>query len=109
MDRAHGLSFNDKQRCKGRERRESLGTRVELCTTPLKMADELTSNAIGKSFPHFGTLAIHAGQDPEQWNSRAVVPPIFMSSTYQQDAPGVHRVTTNAIIPCCIPVRSHLI
>ncbi|XP_067028412.1 cystathionine gamma-lyase-like [Acropora muricata] len=55
------------------------------------MADELTSNAIGKSFPHFGTLAIHAGQDPEQWNSRAVVPPIFMSSTYQQDAPGVHR------------------
>ena len=109
----HGLSFNDKdanvQRCKGRERRESLGTRVELFTTPSKMADELTSNAIGKSFPHFGTLAIHAGQDPEQWNSRAVVPPIFMSSTYQQDAPGVHRVTTNYIIPCCILGRSHLI
>jgi len=40
-------------------------------------------------FPHFGTLAIHAGQEPEQWNSRAVVPPISMSTTFKQDSPGV--------------------
>lgn len=44
-------------------------------------------------FPHFGTLAIHAGQEPEQWNSRAVVPPISMSTTFKQDAPGVYRVS----------------
>ncbi|KAL9950805.1 hypothetical protein ACROYT_G043367 [Oculina patagonica] len=42
-------------------------------------------------FPHFGTLAIHAGQEPEQWNSRAVVPPISMATTFKQDAPAVHR------------------
>ncbi|XP_067028413.1 cystathionine gamma-lyase-like [Acropora muricata] len=60
-------------------------------TSPFKMANESTSKKMGMSFPHFGTLAIHAGQDPEQWNSRAVVPPISMSSTFKQDAPGVHR------------------
>ena len=43
-------------------------------------------------FPHFGTLAIHAGQEPEQWNSRAVVPPISMATTFKQDSPGVHHV-----------------
>ncbi|XP_044169451.1 cystathionine gamma-lyase-like [Acropora millepora] len=60
-------------------------------TSPFKMANESASKKMGMSFPHFGTLAIHAGQDPEQWNSRAVVPPISMSSTFKQDAPGVHR------------------
>ena len=43
-------------------------------------------------FPHFGTLAIHAGQEPEQWNSRAVVPPISMATTFKQDSPGVYQV-----------------
>lgn len=42
-------------------------------------------------FPHFGTLAIHAGQEPEQWNSRAVVPPISMATTFKQDSPGVYQ------------------
>ncbi|XP_074612146.1 cystathionine gamma-lyase-like [Acropora palmata] len=60
-------------------------------TSNFKMANESASKEMGMSFPHFGTLAIHAGQDPEQWNSRAVVPPISMSSTFKQDAPGVHR------------------
>lgn len=41
-------------------------------------------------FPHFATRAIHAGQDPEQWRSRAVVPPISLSTTFKQDAPGQH-------------------
>lgn len=57
-----------------------------------KMANDSGSKEMGKSFPHFGTLAIHAGQEPEQWNSRAVVPPISMATTFKQDAPGVHRV-----------------
>ena len=67
-------------------------------TSPFKMANESASKEMGVSFPHFGTLAIHAGQDPEQWNSRAVVPPISMSSTFKQDAPGVHRVRESYIL-----------
>jgi len=43
-----------------------------------------------KPFPHFATKAIHAGQEPEQWNSLAVVPPISMSTTFKQMAPGEH-------------------
>lgn len=67
-------------------------------TSPFKMANESASiKKMGMSFPHFGTLAIHAGQDSEQWNSRAVVPPISMSSTFKQDAPGVHRVRESYI------------
>jgi cystathionine gamma-lyase len=41
-------------------------------------------------FPHFSTLAIHAGQEPEQWESRAVVPPISLATTFKQDEPGKH-------------------
>jgi len=36
---------------------------------------------------HFGTKATHAGQEPEQWNSMAVVPPISMATTFKQDGP----------------------
>ena len=36
------------------------------------------------------TLAIHAGQDPEPTTGAAVVP-IYATSTYVQDAPGVHK------------------
>lgn len=43
-----------------------------------------------KPFPGFGTLATHEGQDPEKWNSKAVVPPISMSTTFKQKAPGDH-------------------
>ncbi|XP_069336244.1 cystathionine gamma-lyase-like [Eulemur rufifrons] len=42
------------------------------------------------SFQHFSTQAIHAGQDPGQWTSRAVVPPISLATTFQQEAPGQH-------------------
>lgn len=38
----------------------------------------------------FATKSIHNGQKPEQWNSRAVVPPISLSTTFKQSAPGVH-------------------
>ncbi|CAN8217132.1 unnamed protein product [Coccothraustes coccothraustes] len=38
-------------------------------------------------FPHFATNAIHYGQEPEQWTSRAVVPPITLSTTFKQRVP----------------------
>ena len=31
--------------------------------------------------PRFGTLAVHAGQDPEP-TTGAIIPPIFQTSTY---------------------------
>ncbi|XP_012233878.1 putative cystathionine gamma-lyase 2 [Linepithema humile] len=39
----------------------------------------------------FSTIAIHAGQDPQQWTHASVVPPLVMSTTFKQDAPGQHR------------------
>nr|ACY74433.1 cystathionase [Carukia barnesi] len=44
-----------------------------------------------RGFPNFGTDAIHAGQEPERWNSGAVIPPISLSTTFKQDSPGVHK------------------
>ena len=35
----------------------------------------------------FATKALHAGQEPEQWSSMAVVPPIAMSTTFKQYGP----------------------
>lgn len=43
----------------------------------------------------FATNAIHAGQDPLQWKHGSLVPPLIMSTTFQQDAPGQHRVSKN--------------
>uniref|UniRef100_A0A1A9WFW0 cystathionine gamma-lyase n=1 Tax=Glossina brevipalpis TaxID=37001 RepID=A0A1A9WFW0_9MUSC len=39
----------------------------------------------------FATKAIHIGQEPEQWNSLCVVPPISLSTTFKQAGPGEHR------------------
>lgn len=41
----------------------------------------------------FATKAIHAGQDPAKWTHRAVVPPISMSTTFQQYAPAQNAVS----------------
>lgn len=38
----------------------------------------------------FETLAIHAGQDPDPTTGAAVIP-IYATSTYVQEAPGVHK------------------
>ncbi|MCM2323680.1 MAG: cystathionine gamma-synthase [Oligoflexia bacterium] len=38
----------------------------------------------------FGTLAIHAGQDPDP-RTGAVMTPIYQTSTYAQESPGQHR------------------
>lgn len=40
----------------------------------------------------FATKAIHAGQDPLQWNYCPVVGPLVMSTTFRQDGPAEHRV-----------------
>lgn len=39
---------------------------------------------------HFNTRAIHAGQEPEE-QFGAVIPPIYMTSTFAQEAPGVMK------------------
>jgi len=39
---------------------------------------------------HFNTLAIHAGQMPDP-STGAVMPPIYLSSTYAQESPGCHK------------------
>ncbi|XP_024134495.1 cystathionine gamma-lyase [Oryzias melastigma] len=41
-------------------------------------------------FKSFATDAIHVGQEPEQWKSMAVVPPISLSTTFKQFSPGDH-------------------
>ena len=41
---------------------------------------------------HFATKAAHSGQEPEQWNSMAVVPPISLSTTFKQDGPHDFRM-----------------
>lgn len=38
----------------------------------------------------FSTAALHAGQDPDKWKCRSVVPHIALSSTYKQFSPSVH-------------------
>jgi cystathionine gamma-lyase len=44
-------------------------------------------------FLHFGTAAVHVGQEPEQWDMNQVVPPISLSTTYKQDIPGKPKVS----------------
>lgn len=46
----------------------------------------------------FATKAIHAGQEPEQWKSLCVIPPITMSTTFKQDGPGQHHVNNFSIL-----------
>ena len=43
-------------------------------------------------FPHFSTDAIHEGQEPEQWSSRALIPLISLSTTFKQEEPGKIKV-----------------
>lgn len=50
-------------------------------------AAELQSNMTAR-FPHFGTSAVHVGQEPEQWELNQVVPPISLSTTYKQPNAG---------------------
>src|SRR5258708_19095713 len=38
----------------------------------------------------FGTRAIHAGQSPDP-STGAIMPPIYATSTFVQESPGVHK------------------
>jgi len=51
---------------------------------------QLPSRSLRGMSDSFETLAIHAGQDPEPVTG-AVVPPIFATTTYKQDAVGAPR------------------
>ena len=42
-----------------------------------------------EEFESIGTHAIHAGQEPEKWECRAVVPLIGLSTTFKQESPGL--------------------
>lgn len=33
----------------------------------------------------FSTKAVHAGQDPEQWDSLCLIPPLVMSTTFKHN------------------------
>lgn len=50
------------------------------------------------AFKSFATEAIHVGQEPEQWTSMAVVPPISLSTTFKQHAPGKHAVSMHDVV-----------
>lgn len=41
-----------------------------------------------QTFAHFSTNVLHKGSEPENWDNRAVVPPIVNSTTFKQSAPG---------------------
>lgn len=60
------------------------------------MQKDASSSGFLPSFQHFATLAIHEGHDPEQWNSRDVVLPISLATTFKQDSPGQSTVSSMA-------------
>jgi cystathionine gamma-lyase len=62
----------------------------------------------------FSTQAIHVGNNPEKWESRSVVPPIVMATTFKQFSPGVHagyeygrsgNPTRQALEECMAPLE----
>lgn len=60
------------------------------------MQKNTSPNGFLPSFQHFATQAIHVGQEPEQWNSRDVVLPISLATTFKQDSPGQSSVSGRA-------------
>ena len=58
-------------------------------TCPVTMYSDQSNDSEGSAhMKHFGTNAIHAGYDPDQWNCKAVMPPIFTATTFKQNSPG---------------------
>jgi cystathionine gamma-lyase len=56
-------------------------------STPTKPTD---SSSAEKSTARFATRVIHAGQSPDP-STGAIMPPIYATSTFVQDSPGVHK------------------
>ncbi|KAI6646166.1 hypothetical protein LOD99_9439 [Oopsacas minuta] len=50
-----------------------------------KLPDKSTQGT--EHIKHFGTNAIHAGYEPEQWKSKAIMPPIINSTIFKLDNP----------------------
>ncbi|XP_021563047.1 cystathionine gamma-lyase [Carlito syrichta] len=48
------------------------------------MQKDASPHGFRPGFQHFATQAIHEGQEPEQWSSRAVVPPISLGFEYSR-------------------------
>lgn len=46
----------------------------------------------------FQTKAIHVGQDPDQWDSRCLIPPITLSTTFKVGGPGEFNINDKVII-----------
>jgi cystathionine gamma-lyase len=54
------------------------------------MADGSKRSSQGRNRAGFGTRVIHAGQAPDP-STGAIMPPIYATSTYVQESPGVHK------------------
>ena len=69
------------------------------------------TNGDGHSYANngFSTRALHVGQEASQWTSRAVVPPIVMSTTFAQFAPAVHAVCVDSLLKVLDSVANELI
>ncbi|XP_077980971.1 cystathionine gamma-lyase-like [Glandiceps talaboti] len=70
--------------------RDTLYSRLNSQSIPASTKASMAEQPAYTTFPHFATQALHTGQEPEKWNSRAVVPPISMSTTFKQAGPGQH-------------------
>ena len=70
----------------GRPQHERRGARYPRIIDPIKETVEKT----GASTMEFATKTIHAGQ-PSEPETGSLIAPIFQTSTYEQDEPGVNR------------------
>jgi cystathionine gamma-lyase len=52
--------------------------------------NDSTGKSRRQNRPHFATRTIHAGQVPDP-STGAIMPPIYATSTYVQESPGVHK------------------
>jgi hypothetical protein len=59
---------------------------------------------IMSNFSHFATKAIHIGNEPDQWKCHAVVPPIFLSTTFEEQEPAVTYVRFLSTIFTYLPL-----
>ncbi|KAJ3055028.1 hypothetical protein HK097_011664 [Rhizophlyctis rosea] len=57
---------------------------------PIEYTNGFVVEPAAPRVPGFGTLAVHAGQEPDQVTG-AVIPPLSLSTTFAQSAAGVHK------------------
>ena len=59
-------------------------------STPEARPAPTSTNGTAPHAPGFGTLAVHAGQHPDP-STGAIMTPVYLTSTYVQEAPGEHQ------------------